>query len=108
MEETKNISGEIWLYGNPIFSLSYSIPGHPPKDPNLGIFTDVTGYRPDFRDYLDGANPSRDYLEESNDNKKYKAILSFAKRTDYKGDDIWVLTKITTPHDKMVYVYVRA
>ena len=87
----------IWLYGNPVFSLSYSKDRYSDIS-TRGELTDITGYRPDPRDML-------------NKNKKYKAKGTFSRETDYNGDDLWILRNIIIepdiPIEKIKMVYIR-
>lgn len=84
-----DVVGEIWLYGNPIFSLVWQ-----DSKMSIGTHTDVSAYRPDPTIYL-------------NKDKKYKAKISLVKETNYKGEDIWVLRRIKVLEDGKDYVYVR-
>jgi len=92
MSSTRTSKCNVWLYGTPIFSLSYS------TDPNikysdLANFTDASGYRPDPRDILEK-------------NKKYKALCKFGRETNYNGQDIWILREIDID-GIYKFVYIR-
>ena len=68
------ISSQAYLYGNPIFSLNYTIDGEV-------IYSDLTGYRPNPIYYL---SPG----------KKYDITLSLSQEKDIKGVNILIPRRI--------------
>ena len=84
--ETRSLLSTIWLDGNPIFSLAYI------DELGKRIYVDLTGFRPDPKDYLTKG-------------KKYSADLLFHKEKDYQNIDQWVLRGVTlSPEKKFVYI----
>jgi hypothetical protein len=80
MATTRTSDIYIWLYGTPVFSLSYS-EKLPETTDTLANFTDISGYRPDPRVSLERG-------------KKYKVTGKFNRETNYNGEDIWILRTI--------------
>jgi hypothetical protein len=63
---------DVWLDGNPVFSLTYEI------EPGKYMYNDLLGFRPDPVDYL---TPGI----------KYSATLIFHTEKDHQNRDRWVL-----------------
>jgi hypothetical protein len=76
--EKNSIATNVWLDGNPVFSLTYK--GRRGED----VYNDLSGFRPDPADYLVPGI-------------KYHAHLVFNTEKDYQNKDQWVLR----------YVYVK-
>lgn len=82
----------VWLYGTPIFSLSYSLGHKKINDTShtTGRLTDISGYRPDPRSILESG-------------KTYQATGVFAKET-HEGNDITILRYIQIGDKKIAYI----
>jgi len=100
MSSSRTLDLSLWLYGTPVFSLSYIPDGDDVRryelqksNTSIGNFTDITGYRPDPRDIL-------------KKNKKYKATGKFNRETDYGGKDIWILREVNI-EGVAKFVYIR-
>lgn len=88
---SKTTKLSIWLYGNPVFSLSYSHSSGKVYKKILGEPTDISAYRPDPRDYLSTST-------------LYNGIGKFERETSQDGSDIWILREVKIEDKKFVYI----
>ncbi len=85
--EKLSIPTDIWLDGNPVFSLNY-------HDREKIRYVDVSGFRPDPADHLKTRT-------------RYPAVLTFVREKDYDDQDQWILRTITIPGQKLKFAYIR-
>lgn len=80
------VQGEVWLTGNPPFTVTYEYLNEKP------IPTDITAYRPDPRNYL-------------SENKKYTALLIFDSENTFNGISTIILRRIKI--DGKIFAKIR-
>ena len=90
--EEISIVTNIWLGGNPVFSLIYE--NHEKFLHDFfgdKIYADLSGFRPDPADYLIKGD-------------KYKAVLTFQREKDHHNTDQWILRRFVSNGQKFVYI----